>query len=95
MPAGLSLRQMLTVEPVLFLYAYGLFMSVPVSQQYVYYRISEAKGFPYHFQQENSVCGSQSPNKSMEKLEKQASGCFQLEIKFISLIFINQYLFCH
>lgn len=71
MPAGLSWRQMLTVEPVLFLYAYGFFMSIPVSQQYVYYRISEAKGFPYHFQQKNSVCGSQSLNKSMEQLEKQ------------------------
>jgi len=62
---------MVTVEPVLFFYAFGFFISVPVLQQYVYHRLSVAKGFPYDFQQENRGCGSQSLNKSMKKLEKE------------------------
>ena len=70
---GFSLRQMLTVEPVLFLYAFGLFMNVPVSQQYIYSRLSEAKGFPYHFQQKTG-CQGKDLNDSMKKLEKEVSG---------------------
>ena len=47
-------------------------MSVPISQQYVYHRLSEKKHFPYQFKQdENSGCGSQSLNDSMKKLEKE------------------------
>ena len=57
-------------------------MSVPVSQQYVYYRLSEAKGFPYSFKQNNPGCGSDSLNASMEKLEKQVSRCFCVIISF-------------
>lgn len=67
---GFSLRQLLTVEPVLFLYAFGLFMNVPVSQQYIYSRLSEAKGFPYHFQQKTG-CEGKELNDSMKKLEKE------------------------
>lgn len=74
MPAGraqgLSLRQLVTVEPVLFLYAFGLFMNVPVAQQFVYSRLSEAKGFPYHFQQKTG-CEGKELNDSMKKLEKE------------------------
>ena len=65
---------MLAVEPVLFFYAYGLFMSVPVSQQYVYHRLSEAKGFPYDFQRESKGCDAQALNASMKKLEKEVVG---------------------
>lgn len=65
-----SLRQLLTVEPVLFLYAFGLFMNVPVSQQYIYSRLSEAKGFPYHFQQKTG-CEGKELNASMKTLEKE------------------------
>lgn len=53
-------------------------MSVPVSQQYVYYRLSEAKGF----KQNNPGCGSNSLNASREKLEKQVSRCFCVIISF-------------
>ena len=66
-------RQLLTVEPVMFFYAYGLFMSQPVFQQYIYHRLSEEHHFPYNFKEQTSSCGS-SLNESMEKLEKKV--CF-------------------
>ena len=62
---------MLTVEPVIFFYSYGLLMNVPIYQQYVYYRLSEERGFPYSFQEQKSGCGSKTLNDSMEKLEKE------------------------
>lgn len=68
--SGFSWRQLLTVEPVLFLYAFGLFMNVPVSQQFIYHRLSDAKGFPYHFQQDTG-CEGKNLNASMKKLEKE------------------------
>lgn len=40
-------RRYLTVEPVIFFYAYGLMMSMPIWRQYIYSVISEKKGFPY------------------------------------------------
>ncbi|KAJ7383109.1 hypothetical protein OS493_030639 [Desmophyllum pertusum] len=84
MPAGraqgLSLRQLVTVEPVLFLYAFGLFMNVPVAQQFVYSRLSEAKGFPYHFQQKTG-CEGKELNDSMKKLEKEV----QTEASYVQL----------
>ncbi|CAH3125439.1 unnamed protein product [Porites lobata] len=68
----LSWSMMLTVEPVLFFYAFGFFMNIPIAQQYVYKRLSEAKGFPYHFQQDDgdTGCGSKL-NDTMKKLEKE------------------------
>lgn len=35
------------MEPVIFFYAYGLMMSMPIWRQYIYSVISEKKGFPY------------------------------------------------
>ena len=35
------------MEPVIFFYAYGLVMSMPIWRQYIYSVISEKKGFPY------------------------------------------------
>ncbi|XP_068746746.1 proton-coupled folate transporter-like isoform X2 [Montipora capricornis] len=64
-------RKMLTVEPVIFFYSCGLLMNVLIYQQYVYYRLSEERGFPYHFQKQKSGCGSKPFNDSMEKLEKE------------------------
>ncbi|XP_068746748.1 proton-coupled folate transporter-like [Montipora capricornis] len=64
-------RKMLTVEPVIFFYSYGLLMNVPIYQQYVYFRLSEERGFPYSFQEQKSGCGSKTLNDSMEKLEKE------------------------
>ena len=48
-------------------------MNVPVSQQYIYSRLSEAKGFPYHFQQKTG-CEGKDLNDSMKKLEKEVTG---------------------
>ncbi|XP_068708806.1 proton-coupled folate transporter-like [Montipora foliosa] len=64
-------RKMLSVEPVIFFYSCGLLMTEPVYQQYVYYRLSEERGFPYHFQKQKSGCGSKPLNDSMQKLEKE------------------------
>ena len=85
--SGFSLRQLLTVEPVLFLYAFGLFMNVPVSQQYIYSRLSEAKGFPYHFQQKTG-CEGKELNDSMKILEKEV-------LAIIYLCFIQDKLLCN
>ena len=40
-------RRYITVEPVIFFYAYGLMASFPLFRQYVYSVVSEMKGFPY------------------------------------------------
>lgn len=85
---GFSLRRLLTLEPVLFLYAFGLFMNVPVSQQYIYSRISEAKGFPYHFQQKTG-CEGKELNDSMKKLEKEVLAII------LCLIRISCYVIIH
>ena len=55
----------------MFFYSCGLLMADPVYQQYVYYRLSEERGFPYHFQKQKSGCGSKPLNDSMQKLEKE------------------------
>ena len=66
-----SWRKYFTVEPVLFLYAYGLLMHVPVIQQYIYHRISEQEGFPYKLSQ-NQSCDDGTLNSTMKELEKKA-----------------------
>ena len=40
-------RRYLTVEPVIFFYAFGLMTAFPLYRQYVYSVVSEKKGFPY------------------------------------------------
>lgn len=91
---GFSLRQLLTLEPVLFLYAFGLFMNVPVSQQYIYSRLSEAKGFPYHFQQKTG-CEGKELNDSMKNLEKEvlATLCFIQDKLFLYYIILQSFRF--
>lgn len=59
-----------TIEPVIFFYAYGLFMHLPVIQQYIYKRVSDAKGFPYSTSS-NGSCGEKKLNSSLEELEKE------------------------
>ena len=86
--SGFSWRQLLTVEPVLFLYAFGLFMNVPVSQQFIYHRLSDAKGFPYHFQQETG-CEGKNLNASMKKLEKEVwNQCNALSLQTGSAVIV-------
>ena len=45
------------MEPVIFLYTYGLMMSLPVYQQYVYSRASEQFGLPYSYDKEEKQGG--------------------------------------
>lgn len=40
-------RRYLTVEPVIFFYAFALMLSMPLWRQYVYFVISKRMGFPY------------------------------------------------
>ncbi|XP_031551724.1 proton-coupled folate transporter-like [Actinia tenebrosa] len=70
-PKRFNWRQLLTAEPVVFFYAYGLFMHLPVIQQYIYFRIAKNKGFPYDTTASNS-CGNETAlNATMKGLEKQ------------------------
>ena len=81
---------MLTVEPVLFFYAFGFFMNIPIAQQYVYKRLSEARGFPYYFQQDDgdTGCGSKL-NDTMKKLEKEVYLSLRFYSRTLLLISLN------
>lgn len=68
-PAWLKLCRP-TIEPVIFLYAYGLFMHMPVIQQYVYKRVSVAKNFPYSSSTKER-CQNQTQNTTLKELEKE------------------------
>ena len=68
-PAWLKLCRP-TIEPVIFLYAYGLFMHMPVIQQYVYKRVSVAKNFPYSSSTKER-CQNQTLNTTLKELEKE------------------------
>ena len=73
-----SWRKYFTVEPVLFLYAYGLLMHVPVIQQYIYFRVSEIEGFSYNSVQEQG-CGSANLNATMKELEKKVTMIYHFD----------------
>ena len=74
MPLGAWLKfRRPTIEPVIFLYAYGLFMHLPVIQQYIYKRVSDKKGFPYSTSSTES-CSNQTLNATLKELEKEV--CF-------------------
>ncbi|KAL9982455.1 hypothetical protein ACROYT_G004499 [Oculina patagonica] len=55
-------------------------MNAPVSHQYIYSRLSEANGFPYHFQHKTG-CEGKVLNDSMKKLEKEV----QTEASYVQL----------
>jgi len=67
-------------------------MNVPVSQQYIYSRISEAKGFPYHFQQKTG-CEGKELNDSMKKLEKEVLAIILCLIRISCYVIIHFQLF--
>ena len=73
-PGWLKLRRP-TIEPVIFLYAYGLFMHLPVIQQYVYKRVSDAKNFPYSTSSKGS-CQNQTLNTTLKELEKEVNNIY-------------------
>lgn len=67
-------RRYLTVEPVVLFYTFGLFMSLPVMTQYIYFRVSEFKGFPYNISattEKGCVKDSNGNGTSLEELEKE------------------------
>ncbi|PFX24836.1 proton-coupled folate transporter-like [Stylophora pistillata] len=69
-------RRYLTVEPVIFFYAYGLVMSRPIFGQYVYSVISQLKGFPYEqllLEKEGLGCQEHfaGANNTLVDLEKE------------------------
>jgi len=76
-PSRLTWRSFLTVEPVIFLYAYGLFMAMPTLQQFVYYKISLNKGFPYNPAEKKGFgCPSgNSSNTTMKNIEDEVMDC--------------------
>lgn len=80
-PPKLTWRSFLTVEPVIFLYAYGLFMAMPTFQQFVYYKISKYKGFPYNPEQSDDKFGcpsGNSTNMTLKNLEDEVIPQFLL-----------------
>ncbi|KAK2572248.1 Proton-coupled folate transporter [Acropora cervicornis] len=66
-------RRYLTVEPVVLFYTFGIFMSLPVLTQYVYFRVSELKGFPYNISEttEKGCKSDAGANSSLKNLEKE------------------------
>lgn len=69
-------RRYLTVEPVMFFFAYGVLASIPLYQQYVYRVISEMKGFPYAelvLNEDGPGCHEDviSQNATLKKLEEE------------------------
>lgn len=73
-----------TVEPVVFCYAFGILLHVPIIQQYIYYRISESKSLVTNTTEHLSNCETTRPmqgNARLEKLQKEA----QTETSFVLL----------
>ncbi|KXJ16174.1 proton-coupled folate transporter [Exaiptasia diaphana] len=66
-----TIKQLVTVEPVIFFYAFALFMHQPVINQYIYSRIAKAKGFPYTTTKGSSCGNVTALNDTMKDLEKQ------------------------
>ena len=73
-----------TVEPVVFCYAFGILLHVPIIQQYIYYRISESKGLVTNTTEHLSNCESNRAmqgNSRLEKLQKEV----QTDTSFVLL----------
>ena len=76
-------RRYLTVEPVIFFYAYGLITSLPIWQQYVYDAASQLKDFPYKNLtqgRESGGCGDDrfGRNSTLGQKEKEVRCTFLL-----------------
>lgn len=61
------------MEPVVLFYTFGIFMSLPVLTQYVYFRVSQFKGFPYNVSEttEKGCDEDAGANSSLKELEKE------------------------
>lgn len=73
----------ITVEPVIFCYAFGIILHVPVIQQYIHRRIAEEKGIIYNTTASLSNCNSipAARNEETLKLQKEV----QSEASFMQL----------
>ena len=61
-----------SVEPVIFLYAFGMLMHQPVIQQFIYYRVSEMKNFTYDVNKgPMKACDTKELNGTSKALERQ------------------------
>ena len=70
------------MEPVVLFYTFGIFMSLPVLTQYVYFRISESKGFPYNITETTEKCckSDAGANSSLKNLEKEVGVLSQMTV---------------
>ena len=83
MPLGACLKfRRPTIEPVIFLYAYGLFMHLPIIQQYTYKGVSDTKGFPYSASSKGS-CSNRTLNATLKELEKEVNFSFITVLFFL------------
>lgn len=73
----------ITVEPVIFCYAFGIILHVPVIQQYIHRRLAEDKGIIYNTTASLSNCELTPVNRNVEtvKLQKEV----QSEASFMQL----------
>ena len=62
----------LPIEPAVILYSYALFMHLPVIQQYIYKRVSDAKGFLYTTSSKGG-CSQETLNSTLQELEKEVN----------------------
>ena len=73
----------ITVEPVIFCYAFGIILHVPVIQQYIHKRVAESKGVVYNTTASLSNCDSIPIPKKEETLKIQKE--VQSEASFMQL----------
>jgi PCFT/HCP family folate transporter-like MFS transporter 1/3 len=82
-----SLFRGITVEPVIFCYAFGIILHVPVIQQYIHKRLSEEKGLVYNSTDSRSSCESfpMATSEATKRLQRQVqseSSYMQLGLVF-------------
>ena len=61
------------MEPVVMFYTFGIFMSLPVLTQFVYFKVSKFKGFPYNVSEtsEKGCNENAGVNASLKELENE------------------------
>ena len=55
-----------TVEPVIFRYAFGILLHVPIIQQYIYHRVGESKGLVTNKTEHHSNCDNHTAHDNPE-----------------------------
>ena len=72
-----------TVEPVVFCYAFGILLHVPIIQQYIYYRVEESRGLVSNKTEHHSNCDNHTvhDNPQLQRIMKD----IQSETSFILL----------